>query len=53
MLDRDYDDTMGTHIDDPLDDRDDSPEEFNAESLERWAKQYDSLNGAPENDGDR
>lgn len=39
---------------DPLDDdRDDSAWEVDEEACETWARAYDELNGAPENDDDR
>lgn len=48
------------HENDPLDDDRDptSPEEFSVsprgrQALDRWARRYDDLNGAPENDSDR
>ncbi len=45
-------------IDDELDDRDDGPVEFSEspagrDALERWARNYDDLDGAPEGDYDR
>jgi predicted nucleic acid-binding Zn-ribbon protein len=38
---------------DPIDnDRGDEPMELDEEGLDRWARHYDSLNGAPDGPGD-
>ena len=50
------DDTMPWDSDDPIDAGDadgGALEDAGADAMDRWARRYDDLNGAPENEEDR